>query len=47
MVMVMKFIELLDDEEVLRKFKPALYPHALADKLDQLTQPIAGLTSQL
>ena len=45
--MVMKFIELLNDEDVLRKLKSALYPQALADKLDQLTQTITGLTSQL
>ncbi|KAK2188867.1 hypothetical protein NP493_117g02009 [Ridgeia piscesae] len=45
--MVMKFIELLNDEEMLRKLKSALYPQALADKLDQLTQTIAGLTYQL
>ena len=43
----MKFIELLNDEEMLRKLKSALYPQALADKLDQLTQAIAGLTYQL
>ena len=47
MLMVMKFIELLNDEEVLRKLKLALYPQALADKLDKLTHTIAGLTSQL
>ena len=46
-VMVMKFIELLNDEEVLRKLKSALYPQALSDKLDKLTQTLAGLTSQL
>ena len=46
-VMVMKFIELLNDEEVLRKLKSASYPHARYDILDKLTQTIAGLTSQL
>ena len=45
--MVTKFIELLNDEEVLRKLKSALYPQALADKLDKLTQTIADMTSQL
>ena len=46
-VMAMKFIELLNDEEVLRNLRSALYPQALSDKLDKLTRTIAGLTSQL
>ena len=40
-------VELLHDEEVLRNFRSALYPQVLSDKLDKLTQTIAGLTSQL
>ena len=44
---VVEFIDLLNNEDVLRKLKAALYPHALVDKLDKLTQTIAGLTSQL
>ena len=46
-VMAMKFVELLNDEEMLRKLRSALYPQVLSDKLDKLTQTIASLTSQL
>ena len=46
-VMVMRFVELLKDEGVLTTMRSALYPHALSDKLDKLTEIIAGLTSQL
>ena len=43
----MKFVELLSDEEMLGRFRSAMYPQVLSDKLDKLTQTIAGLTSQL
>ena len=46
-VMVMKFVELLKDEGVLKTLRSALYPQALSDKLDKLTRTIADLTSQL
>ena len=46
-VMVMRFVELLKDEGVLKTLRSALYPQALSDKLDKLTEIIAGLTSQL
>ena len=46
-VMVMRFVELLKDEGVLNTLRSALYPQALSDKLDKLTETIAGLTSQL
>ena len=46
-VMLLRFLELLSDDQVVRKLKSALYPQALSDKLDTLTQTIAGLTSQL
>ena len=44
---VMRFVELLKDEGVLNTLRSALYPQALSDKLDKLTETIAGLTSQL
>ena len=46
-VMVMRFVELLKDEGVLKTLRSALYPQALSDKLDKLTETIACLTSQL
>ena len=46
-VMVMRFVELLKDEGVLKTLRSALYPQALLDKLDKLTETIACLTSQL
>ena len=46
-VMVMRFVELLKDEGVLKTLRSALYPQALSDKLDKLTRTIADLTSQL
>ena len=46
-VMVLRFVELLKDEGVLKTLRSALYPQALSDKLDKLTETIAGLTSQL
>ncbi|KAK2183379.1 hypothetical protein NP493_314g01009 [Ridgeia piscesae] len=45
--MAMRFVELLNDEGVLKTLRSALYPQALSDKLDKLTQTIADLTSQL
>ena len=45
--MMLRFLELLSDDQVVRKLKSALYPQALSDKLDTLTQTIAGLASQL
>ncbi|KAK2176916.1 hypothetical protein NP493_631g00005 [Ridgeia piscesae] len=44
---MLRFLELLSDDQVVRKLKSALYPQALSDKLDTLTQTIAGLASQL
>ncbi|KAK2188495.1 hypothetical protein NP493_130g00004 [Ridgeia piscesae] len=46
-VMLLRFLELLSDDQVVRKLKSALYRQALSDRLDTLTQTIAGLTSQL
>ena len=46
-VMAMTFVELPNDEEVLRHLRSALYPQVLSDKLDKQTQTTAGLTSQL
>ena len=43
----MRFVELLNDEGVLKTVRSALYPQALSSKLDKLTRTIAGLTSQL
>ncbi|KAK2173317.1 hypothetical protein NP493_884g01007 [Ridgeia piscesae] len=45
--MLLRFLELHSDDQVVRKLKSALYPQALSDKLDTTTQTIAGLTSQL
>ena len=46
-VMVMRFVELLKDEGVLKTLRSALYQQALSEKLDKLTRTIADLTSQL
>ena len=46
-VMLLRFLELLSDDQVVGKLTSALYPQALSDKLDTLTQTFAGLTSQL
>ena len=46
-VMVMRFVELLKDEGVLKTLRSALYPQALSDKLDKLKRRLADLTSQL
>ncbi|KAK2162738.1 hypothetical protein NP493_1504g00001 [Ridgeia piscesae] len=46
-VMLLRFLELLSDDQVVRKLKSTLYPQALSDKLDTQIQTIAGLTSQL
>ena len=43
----MWFVELLNDEGVLKPLRSALYPQALSDKLDKLTRTIADLMSQL
>ncbi|KAK2171896.1 hypothetical protein NP493_1005g00046 [Ridgeia piscesae] len=45
-VMAMRFVELLNDEGVLRTLRSALYSQALSDKLGKLTRTIADLTSQ-
>ena len=45
--MLLRFLELLSNDQVVRKLKSALYPQELSDKLDPLTQTTAGLTSQL
>ena len=46
-VMLIRFMELLNDDEVLRKLKLTLFPQALSDKVDTLTQTIASFSSQL
>ena len=46
-VMAKRFVELLNDEGVLKTLRSALYPQALSDKHDKLTRTIAGQTSQL
>ena len=46
-VMLLRFLELLSNDQVVRKLKSALYPEELSNKLDTLTLTIAGLTSQL
>ena len=46
-VMLIRFLELLNKNEVLRKLKLPLFPQALSGKLDTLTQTITSLSSQL
>ena len=45
-VMAMRFVELLKDERVLTTLRSALYPQALSDKLDKLTE-ICDLAASL
>ena len=45
--MLLRFLELLSNDQVVRKLKSALYPEELSNKLETLTLTIAGLTSQL
>ena len=45
--MLLAFIELLSDEQVVGKLRKALFPHVLADKIDGLTAKISTLTDRL
>ena len=45
--MLLAFIELLSDEQVVGKLRKALFPHVLADKIDGLTTKISTLTDRL
>ena len=40
-------IELLNDEEVLKKFKQVLFPQALADRIDNMNIHITNLSMLL
>ena len=45
--MVLAFMELLADEQVVAKLRKALFPHVLADKIDGLTAKISTMTDRL
>lgn len=46
--LILQYIfEMLNDDDVLRKLRLALYPQALVNKIDTLTQTIAELNMKL
>ena len=45
--MILSFVELLADEQVVSKLRKALFPHVLADKIYGLTAKISTLTDRL